>query len=205
MNATQRAFDLVGSLTGLILLSPFLLGLAVWIRLDSRGPIFFRGVRVGKSGTLFRILKFRTMIQDAAQRGAGITTRDDPRITRSGKFLRHYKLDELPQLWNVLRGEMSLVGPRPEDPRYVALYTPAQRAVLDVPPGITSAASISFRNEEALLHGADWEQTYTESVLPKKLDIELCYLQRRTLWSDLAVIGKTFQSVLQKESDSYVA
>lgn len=205
MNATQRTFDLVSSAAGLVLLAPLLLGLAVWIRLDSPGPIFFRGVRVGKGGAPFRIWKFRTMIVDAAARGAGITTRDDPRITRSGKFLRQYKLDELPQLWNVLRGEMSLVGPRPEDPRYVALYTPAQRAVLDVSPGITSAASLSFRHEEALLHGADWERTYTESVLPKKLDIELYYLRHRTLWSDLAIVGKTFVSVLQKEGDSYVA
>lgn len=205
MISSQRVLDVVAAASGLVALSPLLAGIAIWIRLDSPGPVFYRGPRVGRGGAPFFILKFRTMAQDAAQRGAGITTRGDPRVTRAGAVLRHYKLDELPQLWNVLRGEMSLVGPRPEDPRYVALYTPAQRAVLDVPPGITSAASVTFRHEESLLDGEDWERTYREVIMPRKLEIELGYLKRRTLGSDLAILARTFLSVLEGERHSHVA
>ncbi len=204
MRTSQRLLDVIAALSGLALLSPLLGALALWIRLDSWGPIFYRGPRVGKGGAPFHIFKFRTMVADAAARGAGITTRNDPRITRAGKFLREHKLDELPQLLNVLRGEMSLVGPRPEDPRYVQGYTPAQRALLQVPPGITSVASLTFRHEEALLDGADWERTYTEIVLPKKLELELRYLRGRTLWSDLVIVGKTFLTLFQKESEPHV-
>lgn len=205
MSTSQRALDILGGTGGLLVLSPLLVAIAVWIRLDSAGPIFYWGPRVGRAGVVFGILKFRTMVTEAAAQGAGITTRNDPRITRAGRVLRRYKLDELPQLWNVVRGEMSLVGPRPEDPRYVKLYTPAQRAVLDVPPGITSAASLQFRQEEALLHGANWEQTYTQVVMPKKLELELGYLRHRTFWSDLEILGRTCLSVFLKEGDTHVA
>lgn len=205
MKASQRVLDIVGGTGGLVVLSPLFAAIAVWIRLDSAGPIFYWGPRVGKDGAVFGILKFRTMVTDAAARGAGITTQNDPRVTRAGQVLRKYKLDELPQLWNVVCGEMSLVGPRPEDPRYVKLYTPAQRAVLDVPPGITSAASLQFRNEEALLRGSDWEQTYTEVVMPSKLEIELSYLRQRTFWSDLNILGRTLLSVFLKKGDTHVA
>lgn len=205
MRVSQRALDVVGAGSGLLLLSPLLLVAAVWVRLDSDGPIFHRAARVGKDGVVFGMLKFRTMVADAAERGARITTRDDPRVTRAGRVLRKYKLDELPQLWNVLCGDMSLVGPRPEDPCYVELYTPAQRAVLGVPPGITSAASLAFRHEERLLHGADWEQVYTQVVMPRKLEIELGYLRQRTFWTDLGILARTGLSIFQKEGDTYVA
>ncbi|OQY79468.1 MAG: hypothetical protein B6D41_22605 [Chloroflexi bacterium UTCFX4] len=191
MSIVARGFDLLAALLGLILSSPIFLAIAILIKCESRGPVFFHGARVGKDGILFFILKFRTMRADAAQRGARITTRNDARITRAGRFLRRSKLDELPQLWNVLRGEMSLVGPRPEDPRYVKYYTPAQRAVLQVRPGITGAASIAFRHEEEILEGATWEQQYLEKVMPAKLALELAYLQRRTFWSDLEILART--------------
>lgn len=191
MSIVARGFDLLAALLGLILSSPIFLAIAILIKCESRGPVFFHGARVGKDGILFFILKFRTMRADAAQRGARITTRNDARITRAGRFLRRSKLDELPQLWNVLRGEMSLVGPRPEDPRYVKYYTPAQRAVLQVRPGITGAASIAFRHEEEILEGAAWEQQYLEKVMPAKLALELAYLQRRTFWSDLEILART--------------
>ncbi len=139
------------------------------------------------------------MVPDAASRGAGITTRGDPRITRVGAWLRHFKLDELPQLWNVLRGEMSLVGPRPEDPRYLQYYTPAQRAVLSVPPGITGAAALAYRHEERFLQGPDWQETYIRQVLPAKLELELAYLHRRTFWTDLAILGQTVLVLFKKE------
>jgi lipopolysaccharide/colanic/teichoic acid biosynthesis glycosyltransferase len=145
------------------------------------------------------------MTAAAEQQGAGITTHDDPRITRVGKFMRRAKLDELPQLYNVLRGEMSLVGPRPEDPRYLKFYSPRQRAVLSVPPGITSAASIAFRNEEALLQGLEWERTYIERVLPKKLEIELAYLERRTFWSDLGIVVQTGIALFERDQSGNVA
>jgi lipopolysaccharide/colanic/teichoic acid biosynthesis glycosyltransferase len=189
---TKRVFDILLAGFGLVLCAPLMMLVAFWIKSDSPGPVLFRGTRVGRDGKLFQILKFRTMRADAEQRGAGVTTHGDPRITRVGQILRQTKLDELPQLWNVLRGEMSLVGPRPEDPRYVQYYTPAQRKLLRVAPGITSAASVVFRDEAALLHGTDWEKTYITSVLPQKLDLELAYLTRRTCWSDLEVLLGTF-------------
>jgi lipopolysaccharide/colanic/teichoic acid biosynthesis glycosyltransferase len=131
------------------------------------------------------------MCLGADQQGPGITTRGDPRLTTVGSFLRRTKIDELPQLINVLRGEMSLVGPRPEDPRYVALYTPAQRQALAVRPGITSPASLHYRREESILSGKDWETTYREQILPHKLALDIAYLQRRTVWTDIAITIKT--------------
>lgn len=199
MTTSKRALDITAAIIGLILCAPVMALIALIVRWDSSGPILYRGTRIGKDGKTFQILKFRTMYADAARRGGGITTRGDPRITRVGKLLRRTKLDELPQLVNVLRGDMSLVGPRPEDPRYLQYYSPSQRIVLNVRPGITSAASIVFRDEEALLHGADWERTYIDQVLPHKLDLEVAYLARRTFWSDLTIIGKTFLVLFQLE------
>lgn len=193
---SKRILEFSASLLGLILLSPLLLLVAVLIKLDSAGPVFYRGPRVGKDGAPFRIFKFRTMVADAAQRGPGITAGSDPRITRMGRFLRKTKLDEVPQLINVVRGEMSLVGPRPEDPRYVALYTPEQRKVLSVCPGITSPASLEFRHEEGLLTGGDWQTTYLESILPRKLALECEYLEHRTLTSDLLLVVRTLSALL---------
>lgn len=198
----KRLLDLSVSLTGLILLSPLFALIAIAIKLDSPGPVFFGGRRVGRDGSLFDIHKFRTMVVGAARKGPGITAAGDPRITRVGAVLRRTKLDELPQLINVARGEMSVVGPRPEDPRYVALYTPEQRRVLSVRPGITSPASLRFRHEEELLQGEDWERVYREEVLPAKLQVELDYLEHRSMWSDLGIIAQTVAAVLHLRSDA---
>ena len=193
----KRALDIVASSCGLIVLSPGLALIALLVVLDSPGPIFFRGERVGRSGQSFRLCKFRTMAAGAARRGPGITPARDPRVTRLGRLLRRTKLDELPQFLNVLRGDMSLVGPRPEDPRYVALYTPEQRRLLSVRPGITSPASVRFRLEEELLQGGDWERVYREEVLPAKLRIELDYLAHRSVWSDVGIIVQTVLALVR--------
>ena len=193
----KRLFDLFTSLAGLILLSPVFALIAIVITLDSPGPVFFRGQRVGRDGRLFSLYKFRSMAVDAAQRGPGITAAGDPRITRVGRVLRRTKLDELPQLINVVRGEMSLVGPRPEDPRYVALYTPEQRRVLSVRPGITSMASVKYRHEEAILSQSDLDDVYINKVMPEKLAIDLAYLDRRTFWRDLGVLALTFLALFR--------
>jgi lipopolysaccharide/colanic/teichoic acid biosynthesis glycosyltransferase len=187
----RRAMDLTGAAAGLIILSPLLLAIALRIRLHDGGPALYRTWRVGQEGRLFRLYKFRTMVLAADQQGPGITRMADPRITPIGHWLRRTKLDELPQLINVLRGEMSLVGPRPEDPRYVALYTPEERDVLRARPGITSAASLAYRHEESLLSGEDWEGHYCGEVLPRKLALDRAYLERRTVWADLRLILRT--------------
>jgi lipopolysaccharide/colanic/teichoic acid biosynthesis glycosyltransferase len=186
-----RGFDLIASGIGLLMLSPVFLIIGLAVKITSAGPVFHRAERVGQDGHLFKLYKFRSMVLDADRRGPGITAKDDPRVTRVGRFLRRTKLDELPQLINILQGEMSLVGPRPEDPRYVALYTPQQRQVLVVRPGITSPASLHYREEETLLSGEDWETTYVKEILPHKLAIDLAYLRRRTFWTDLILILKT--------------
>ena len=196
LNRTMmRLVDIVAGLVGLVLLSPVLLLLALWVKLSSPGPVFYRAKRVVRGGQPFHLYKFRTMVVDADRRGPGITTAGDNRITPAGKFLRRTKLDELPQLLNVLKGEMSLVGPRPEDPRYVALYTAEQRLILQERPGITSVASLQYRNEAELLCGRDWETVYTQEILPHKLALELNYLQQRTFWRDLGLIWQTVLSV----------
>jgi len=194
-DALRRVFDCVGALGGLLLLSPLFLVAALLIRLDSSGPVFYKARRVGRNGRIFLVYKFRTMVLDADRLGAGITARGDTRITRVGRILRRFKIDELPQFYNVALGEMSLVGPRPEDPRYVATYTAEQREILRAKPGITSAASLAYRNEEAILTGPDWERTYREMVLPDKLRIDLEYLQRRTLTSDLELMVRTLAKI----------
>ena len=196
----KRLFDLLLSATGLLLLLPLLLLIALWIRLDSPGPALFRQERVGRFGVPFHIHKFRTMTHAPADDGLQITVGGDARITRAGRWLRHYKLDELPQLVDVLRGAMSLVGPRPEVPRYVALYPAALRdKVLSVRPGITDLASIRFRNENALLQAAnDPEREYTEVVLPAKLRYAVEYVDHATLSTDLRLIGLTLKTLLTR-------
>ncbi len=196
-DSIRRLLDIVASVAGLIVLSPLFILIGLWIKCDSPGPVCYRAQRVGKDGRLFRLYKFRSMVADADKRGPGITATGDTRITPVGRFLRRTKLDELPQLINVLRGEMSLVGPRPEDPHYVALYTPEQRRVLAVRPGMTSAASLVYRHEEQLLAGEDWETVYRTKVLPDKLAIDLAYLERRTLVSDLKLILRTIAAVFR--------
>ena len=194
----KRLFDLVLAALGLLLLSPLLLVIAVWIRLDSPGPVFFRQERVGRYGQPFRIHKFRTMVAGAPQLGPQISVQGDPRITRAGAVLRRAKLDELPQLIDVLAGTMSLVGPRPEVPRYVALYPAALRdKVLSVRPGITDRASIEYRDEGALLAAAaDPERTYAEVVMPAKLRFAADYVDHATLAHDLRLIALTLKALL---------
>ena len=193
----KRLFDLLLSGVGLVLLAPLMLVIALWIKLDSAGPVMFRQERVGRFGVPFRIHKFRTMV-DAP--GPQITVGADKRITRAGAVLRHFKLDELPQLIDVLRGAMSLVGPRPEVPRYVALYPAALRdKVLSVRPGITDLASIRFRDENALLSAAsDPEREYTEVVMPAKLRYAAEYVEHATLATDLRLIGLTIKTLLRR-------
>lgn len=191
----QRLFDIVAAGAGLLLFSPLLLVVALWVKLDSPGPVFYRALRVGRGGIPFRLFKFRSMVADADRRGPGITTSGDNRVTRSGRWLRRTKVDELPQLLNVLCGEMSLVGPRPEDPRYVAHYTPEQRQILAYRPGITSAASLAYRHEETLLTGPNWEKLYLQQVMPAKLAVDLEYMAQRSLYTDLQLILRTVLSM----------
>lgn len=197
MRWSKRAFDLFWTILGLPLLLPLFGLIAVLIKLEDGGPVFFRQERVGYKGRRFRIWKFRTMVVDAEKQGLLLTVGDDPRITRVGAWLRRLKLDELPQLFNVLAGEMSLVGPRPEVPAYVAYYTPEQRQVLNLMPGITDPASIQYRNEsERLACAPNAEQTYIEQVMPEKIRMNLEYAQRATLWSDFLVILQTLARIV---------
>lgn len=188
----KRSFDFLLALTGLLLLAPVFVLVAIGIRLSSPGPVFYCPVRVGQHGRTIRVYKFRTMRRDADRTGPGITRAGDERITRLGRWLRSSKLDEFPQLLNVLKGDMSLVGPRPEDPRYVAHYTPEERIVLVVRPGMTSLASIRYRNEESLLQGNAWEQIYIEQVMPDKLRVDRRYVERWSLTLDLQILFYTF-------------
>jgi len=194
----KRLFDIVCAGLGLLILLPLLIALALWIKWDSPGPVLFRQERVGRFGKPFYIHKFRSMRVDAPALGPQITVGEDPRITRSGRVLRAAKLDELPQLWDVLRGAMSLVGPRPEVPRYVALYTPEQRElVLSVRPGITDPASLQFRNEsEVLARAADPEREYAEVILPAKLKLAGEYVRQASLWTDIRLILATLWRIL---------
>jgi lipopolysaccharide/colanic/teichoic acid biosynthesis glycosyltransferase len=188
--ALRRLVDVTVAGLLLVAVSPLLVVLALLVRATSSGPGFFRQTRIGRDGRPFVLLKLRTMRTDAP--GPAITAGADPRITPLGARLRRTKLDELPQLWNVLRGDMSLVGPRPELPDYVARYTPAQRAVLRTRPGLTDPASLAWADEAAVLATfADPHRAYAEVVLPRKLALSLAYLDRRTVWSDLAVVLRT--------------
>ena len=174
----KRIFDIVASLCGLIILSPMLIIVAICIKLDSKGPVFFKQKRVGKNKRIFEIYKFRTMVTDAEKLGKQITVGNDSRITRVGKFIRKCKLDEFPQLINVLKGEMSLVGPRPEVPRYVELYDEYEEQILLVQPGITDYASIEFRNENEILgNSSNPEETYIEEIMPTKIELNMKYIR----------------------------
>jgi len=192
----KRLFDLVVSATGLILLAPLFLLAALLIKLDSPGPVFYKGNRTGKNGVPFKMFKLRTMVLHADQMGSLLTHDCDPRVTRTGRVLRKWKLDELPQLINVLRGEMSLVGPRPESPCYVKHYTEAQRKVLEVKPGITGPTQVKYRNEEALLSRCtNLETEYLAVIMPRKLEMDLAYIEQRSLARDLGLIWQTLASV----------
>lgn len=194
----KRLFDFTAAATGLLLLAPLLLSIAVLIRLESRGPALFLQERVGRGGRPFRIHKFRTMVADAPRLGASITVGRDPRITRVGSWLRRYKLDELPQLIDVLIGNMSLVGPRPEVPQFVAAYPPEVRnKVLSVRPGLTDNASLEFIDESSLLaEAADPEREYLERILPKKLRHYIEYVDGRSMTGDLWILFRTLARIL---------
>lgn len=190
-------FDITASGLGLLVLSPLFLILAVWIKLDSPGPVFYRQVRVGRGNKDFRLFKFRSMRVGSDKKGLITVGGHDPRVTRSGYYIRKYKLDELPQLINVFIGDMSLVGPRPEVRKYVDLYTPEQLRVLDVRPGITDMASIRYRNENELLEqAADPEQYYRDVVMQDKLRINLEYVAGHSFIKDLKIIFMTFKAVV---------
>ena len=195
----KRTFDILASGLGLIALSPVFAAVALWIKLDSKGPVFYRQTRVGKDNKDFRLFKFRSMRPDS-DKGSLITVGGrDPRVTRSGYYIRKYKLDELPQLINVFKGDMSLVGPRPEVRRYVDCYTPEQMKVLSVKPGITSLASIRYRNENDILAKAeDPDKTYIEKVLPDKLSIDMEYVDQASLLTDIKLIFRTFKEIITK-------
>lgn len=185
----RRLFDVVVSAAALVVLAPFLAFVALLVKMTSSGPVFYRGRRVGRNGRVFDILKFRTMVNHAA--GPAITRNRDPRVTSLGRLFRRTKIDELPQLINVLRGEMSLLGPRPEAEEYVRLYTDDERRVLSVRPGITSRASLQFRAEEALLDSEHWYEQYVTSVMRAKLRQELHDLDNPSLVSDVRVLLET--------------
>jgi len=195
----KRVFDFTASLLGLIVLSPLFLIVAILIKLDDGGSIFFRQTRVGQHGKPFKIYKFRTMVENAEKLGAQVTKGDDPRITRVGKFLRKYKLDELPQLINVLKGEMSLVGPRPEVPKFVKLFDEDYKEILQVKPGITDYASLEFKDENELLKGAENpEEVYIKEILPKKIEYYKKYLKDISFTTDLKLLLKTIVGILRK-------
>ena len=194
----KRLFDVVTSLMALVVLAPLLLALAMGVALSSPGGAFFGQVRVGRFGRHFRLLKFRSMRPGSEAAGQITVGGRDPRITGIGYFLRRTKLDELPQLWNVLVGDMSVVGPRPEVPRYVALYDADQRRVLDVRPGITSLASLEYISENELLgRSSDPERTYMEEVMPAKLALDLRYVASASLITDLRIIARTVGKLLR--------
>ena len=194
----KRLFDIVFATLALVVLSPVLVIVGIWVRLDSAGPVLFRQERVGRFGRLFTIFKFRTMRYVVTPDSLPLTVDRDPRITRAGMWLRRSKIDELPQLVNVLRGEMSIVGPRPEMARYVALYPPEVRAlVLSVRPGLTDEAAIEFRDEGALLNaGEDPEQTYVTEILPRKLELYEHYVRNQSIRLDIALILRTMRVLL---------
>lgn len=197
----KRLFDILFSFLGLILLSPLLLLTALLIVREDGGPVFYRGQRIGLSGRPFFIFKFRTMVVDAEKRGGSSTSDADPRITRIGGRLRRYKLDELPQLINVLKGDMSIVGPRPEVKYYTDMYTEAEKIILQVRPGITDYASIWNADEGAILAGAeDPEEAYETLIRPKKLKLQIKYVKEQSLWVDVKIVFLTLLTVIRPGS-----
>jgi lipopolysaccharide/colanic/teichoic acid biosynthesis glycosyltransferase len=187
----KRLFDIMSSLVGLIFISPIFLVVPILIKFDSKGPVFFKQWRIGKGGRPFKIYKFRTMVQDAEKVGSLITAGNDQRITGIGKLLRRYEIDELPTLINVLKGDMSIVGPRPEVPKYLHHYDRKYREILSVRPGITDLGTLSFRDEAKYLDAQNYEDTYETEILPQKLDLYLEYVHHKSFLFDLRIILKT--------------
>lgn len=197
----KKLFDFAFSIAGLVILSPLFLVISVWIKLDSKGSVFYKQVRVGKNNSDFKLYKFRTMRTDSDKSGLLTVGGRDPRITGAGYFLRKFKMDELPQLFNIAAGEMSFVGPRPEVRKYVDMYNDEQRKVLSVLPGITDVASIKYRNENELLEKAeDPESYYIESIMPDKLKLNLDYIEQRSFTNDIKVIFKTLAAITGQKS-----
>jgi lipopolysaccharide/colanic/teichoic acid biosynthesis glycosyltransferase len=194
----KRVFDVSCAAVGLVLSSPFVLAGAIAVKLDSPGPAFYKGERVGLGGREFHMIKLRSMMAGSDRNGPSVTVAADPRVTRVGRFLRRSKLDELPQLVNVLRGEMSLVGPRPEHANYVKLYTPEQKRVLSMRPGITGPAVLAFVDEEAMLSGAHAETIYEREVMPRKLALDLDYVDHHSFGGDLRILGRTAALVVKR-------
>ena len=193
-----RFFDFILSLVGLVVLAPILIVLAIWIKIDSKGSVFYKQVRVGQNGIDFGLFKFRSMVVDADKKGLITVGGRDPRITRSGYFIRKYKLDELPQLINVLVGDMSLVGPRPEVRKYVDLYTDEQQKVLSVKPGITDYASIEYMDENEILgKSSDPEKTYIEEIMPEKIKYNMKYINNKSLFEYFKIILLTVLKIVR--------
>ena len=200
---TKRLFDVVSSLVGLLVLSPVMLVIAILMKQSSPGPVLYAGTRIGRFGKKFRLFKFRTMVVNADKIGGPSTADDDPRVTRVGRVLRRYKLDEIPQLINVLKGEMSFVGPRPEVASEVETYSPEQRRLLEVLPGITDWASMRFHNEGEILKGSvDPHETYREKIRPEKIRLGLEYVQRRSFWVDLQILTGTVGLLVKTRAKS---
>lgn len=194
----KRIFDIIAAGLLLILLSPVLLILAVWIKTDSKGPVFFRQVRVTTYGRTFRIFKFRTMVNNADKMGTQVTTKGDARVTKAGKALRGCRLDELPQLLNILAGDMTFVGTRPEVEKYVRHYTDEMKATLLLPAGVTSLASIEYKDEEKLLESAqDADQVYVEKILPEKMKYNLQAIEHFSFWQDIKTMIATVVAVVK--------
>ena len=201
---TKRLMDVVFSLVGLLVLSPLMLLIAVLMKESSPGPVWYAGTRIGRFGKPFRLFKFRTMVVNADKIGGPSTADDDPRVTRVGRVLRRYKLDEIPQLINVLKGEMSFVGPRPEVASEVETYSSEQRRLLEVVPGITDWASMRFHNEGEILKGsADPHQTYREKIRPEKIRLGLEYVQRRSFWVDMQILTGTVGLLVKTRAKSH--
>jgi lipopolysaccharide/colanic/teichoic acid biosynthesis glycosyltransferase len=199
MNSIKRQFDLFFSLIGISLFLPLGALIGLIIKIEDGGPVFYIQERIGHRGKSFRMIKFRTMIRDADKMGSAITIGNDARITRVGRWLRRFKLDEFPQLFNVLKGEMSFVGPRPEVPKYVAVYNDMEREVLNLVPGITDPASVIYRNESEILGGfQDPEKQYIEKIMPDKIRINLEYARRANIMSDIFVILQTLGLLFKK-------
>lgn len=194
----KKLFDLIFAVLGFVVLLPLFLIIYIWIRLDSNGPVFYKQIRVGKNNSDFKLYKFRTMRVDSDKSGLLTVGGRDNRITGAGYYLRKFKLDELPQLINILKGEMSFVGPRPEVRKYVNMYSEEQKKVLSVLPGITDVASIKYRNENELLEKSeDPEKFYIECIMPDKLKLNLDYIEQRSFINDIKVIIKTLKAIFR--------
>lgn len=199
MIGVKRFIDIVVSFIGLILVALITPFVALAIQVDSKGPVFYRGVRVGKDGKFFKIFKFRTMIDGADQCGPKLTYRNDPRITKTGLILRRLKIDELPQFINVFLGNMSLVGPRPEDPQYVSHYTAGQRVILSVKPGITGPAQIHYVDIESHMDPHKFDEQYIDEIIPEKFRLNMLYIENRSMGLDLKILWRTFLSLFRTE------